>query len=225
MWMPAEWSGEWSIYGYAEDHSRKRQKASAHLPEDPSVLWAEEMRADCMSGGRTSLGPGGTTYVLFSERLGIQGASYPNTAGPSEMVLQTIMDKKAITDVFIFGWRLPPKANKLRTSLISLVNRLVGAPYGWGGLYGNRECSATLQDLFRVFGLWLPRNSSDQAKAGQSIQLGGLSHAAKEELILRRGLPHLAKPEGLLINRVKRLVLLVEPKELAGLGPPVPSGN
>lgn len=77
-------------------------------------------------------------------------------------------------------------------NLAAMIDRLLGAPYGWGGLYGNRDCSATLQDLFRVFGLWLPRNSSDQAKAGRVVDLAGLDPAAKEEAIHEHGLPGLS---------------------------------
>ena len=36
-------------------------------------------------------------------------------------------------------------------------------PYGWGGLLDNRDCSMFLRDLFLPFGVFLPRNSKDQA--------------------------------------------------------------
>ena len=48
-------------------------------------------------------------------------------------------------------------------------NRMMGQPYGWGGYLFNRDCSLAMRDLFVPFGVWLPRNSSAQAKAWQFI--------------------------------------------------------
>lgn len=36
--------------------------------------------------------------------------------------------------------------------------------YGWGGLNNSRDCSAFIMDIFRTFGINLPRNSSEQGK-------------------------------------------------------------
>ncbi|MBN2437883.1 MAG: SH3 domain-containing protein [Deltaproteobacteria bacterium] len=70
-----------------------------------------------------------------------------------------------------------------------LAREMAGEPYGWGGLGGKRDCSALIRDLFTPFGLWLPRNSSEQAVAGRFISLSGLSPAGKEALIIRTGAP------------------------------------
>ena len=73
-----------------------------------------------------------------------------------------------------------------------LANELLHEPYGWGGLRGARDCSAMIRDLFAPFGLWLPRNSGDQAlKGGAFIDLSGLSAAEKRAKILSRGIPYL----------------------------------
>lgn len=74
-------------------------------------------------------------------------------------------------------------------TLARLAESMMGEPYGWGGLYGYRDCSALLQDLFAPLGLGLPRNSRQQAKAGEYVSLEGLSDADKEALILERGAP------------------------------------
>lgn len=157
-----------------------------------------------------------------------------------------------------------------------LANGLAGQAYGWGGIGGPRDCSATTKDLMAPFGLWLDRNSADQARrGGQFIDLGGMGAAEKERFILRRGAPlltllwmpghvmlyigqhqgravvfqnlwglrinqgfcgtegrlevrravvttltpgaerwDLARPEGLLINRIEGMVLLVPEREI-----------
>jgi hypothetical protein len=70
-----------------------------------------------------------------------------------------------------------------------LSRELAGEPYGWGGLGGNRDCSALVRDIFAPFGIWLPRNSGDQAVAWKSTSLRNLSSAEKEALIVREGAP------------------------------------
>ncbi len=71
----------------------------------------------------------------------------------------------------------------------TLAARLAGQSYGWGGLYGNRDCSALTRDLFTPFGLWLPRNSGGQRQTGHVVGLEGLSPEEKTAVIVARGRP------------------------------------
>ena len=71
------------------------------------------------------------------------------------------------------------------------ANQMMGQPYGWGGLDGKRDCSATTRDVLAPFGIWLPRNSAAQAKAGTYIDLTGMSNEDKERAILKSGVPYL----------------------------------
>ncbi|TLM68161.1 MAG: hydrolase Nlp/P60 [Deltaproteobacteria bacterium] len=74
--------------------------------------------------------------------------------------------------------------------IAALANRMLGQPYGWGGLFENRDCSATIRDLFTPFGIWLPRNSADQAKSGGTfVDLAGVEPAGKRARLLREGVP------------------------------------
>jgi hypothetical protein len=70
-----------------------------------------------------------------------------------------------------------------------LAAELAGEPYGWGGLDGKRDCSSMIRDLFTPFGLWLPRNSKEQAEAGRFINIRNLPPAEKAARILRQGVP------------------------------------
>jgi hypothetical protein len=73
--------------------------------------------------------------------------------------------------------------------MAQLAAGLAGQPYGWGGVNGKRDCSSLIRDLFTPFGLWLPRNSKEQAEAGRFISLRNLPSAEKEALIIRQGVP------------------------------------
>jgi cell wall-associated NlpC family hydrolase len=112
-------------------------------------------------------------------------------------ILFAVGNKKGDSAVIRRGYvtRQAAVAKPLRfTSLnaIRIANELVGEPYGWGGLYGNRDCSSTTRDFFAVFGIWLPRHSEDQVKeAGVFTNLAGLSSEKKEAVIIARGIPYL----------------------------------
>nr|WP_320116889.1 SH3 domain-containing protein [uncultured Desulfuromonas sp.] len=76
-------------------------------------------------------------------------------------------------------------------NLAKVATLMMGQPYDWGEQFGGRDCSATMRDLFAPFGLWLPRNSSQQAKVGTIIPLSELSPEQREQTILQQGIPFL----------------------------------
>ena len=82
---------------------------------------------------------------------------------------------------------IPFSANHVK----SLFQQLLGSKYSWGGIDGGRDCSSTLKDFFTPFGIWLPRNSSQQRNAGKVIALQG-SKQEKTEKILLEGIPFLS---------------------------------
>ena len=82
-------------------------------------------------------------------------------------------------------WPLPPTPG----NIARLGNRMMGQHYGWGGMFGLRDCSAMTRDLLAPFGIWLPRNSVAQARTGSVLPLEGMSTAEKEAAILRYGVP------------------------------------
>lgn len=94
----------------------------------------------------------------------------------------------------------PLELNK--ANLANAINSFMGTAYGWGGMYGLRDCSATMRDLFTLFAIWLPRNSSDQADIGKIISLEGMSNRAKEQRIIQQGIPFVT-----LLNRHGHVVL------------------
>ena len=81
--------------------------------------------------------------------------------------------------------RLPFPAT--RKNAVRLLNALMGQNYGWGGLYENRDCSALIQDTLAPFGLFLPRNSKEQAAAGRFVSFEGMDGPQKERCIRQQG--------------------------------------
>jgi len=74
-------------------------------------------------------------------------------------------------------------------NLVKVINEVSKTNYGWGGMYEQRDCSSTMRDLFAPFGIWLPRNSYQQAKVGKVISLEGLSDDEKIALIKEKAIP------------------------------------
>lgn len=56
-----------------------------------------------------------------------------------------------------------------RSNSITTAFKLLGTPYGWGGISGGTDCSSYMQYVFGVFGIVLPRNSGAQAVVGRKI--------------------------------------------------------
>lgn len=75
--------------------------------------------------------------------------------------------------------------------LADFGNRLLGAPYDWGGQLGLRDCSATVRDLFACFGIYLPRNSAAQAGVGRWLDLSDLPVSERARVVCERGRPWL----------------------------------
>jgi hypothetical protein len=98
------------------------------------------------------------------------------------------IEKFSPTEVNLIA-KKPIKFNKFNIAFIG--KQLVGEPYGWGGKLQTRDCSALTRDFFAPFGIYLPRNSTQQAKesAGDYISLAGLSQKEKEVAIMTYGQP------------------------------------
>jgi hypothetical protein len=56
-----------------------------------------------------------------------------------------------------------------RRNIITQAFALLNAPYGWGGMFGEQDCSRFIQVIFATAGIHFPRNSSQQAKVGRLV--------------------------------------------------------
>ncbi len=130
-------------------------------------------------------GQAGLGAVLPLMALDGQGARVLMAVGVDGLA-QTRPLRLAAGQAVEMPWPLTP------AKLALLAGRLMGQAYGWGGSFGNRDCSSMVKDLFTPFGLWLPRNSGDQARqGGLFLGLGGLAPEEKERRILAEGPPGL----------------------------------
>ncbi|MDR2574486.1 MAG: SH3 domain-containing protein [Desulfovibrio sp.] len=68
-------------------------------------------------------------------------------------------------------------------------NAVMSQHYGWGGMFGNRDCSSLTRDILTPFSIWLPRNSAAQSRRGLVRPLEEMSPEEKEAYILVNGTP------------------------------------
>ena len=60
-------------------------------------------------------------------------------------------------------------------NIVEQAFELHHAPYGWGGMYGEQDCSRFIQEVLATIGIRMPRNSADQAGVGRLIARFGES--------------------------------------------------
>ncbi len=104
-------------------------------------------------------------------------------------------------------WPLPATADRY----VRVLDGLLGQPYGWGGMYENRDCSALVQDVQALFGIAMPRNSRAQAQAGRVVDLSDLDATQKERRILEHGVPLLT-----IVNLPGHVMLYLGPDPVTG---------
>ncbi len=132
-----------------------------------------------------------TGLTLFSMRKGVL---YPSPAqGEKNQVLMPAIDNDGyarIISVFADSALTRPfPMTPTASSIAALAKTFIDSPYGWGGLYQLRDCSATMQDLFAGFGFWLPRNTLQQATMGEKIDLTGKTSEEKKRILHDQGVP------------------------------------
>ena len=77
-----------------------------------------------------------------------------------------------------------------QANMIRQAFKLLGARYGWGGMYEGRDCSGFIHDVFLSLGVDMPRDSEQQAFVG--TQLGHFEpfeSAVAKERALRSSAP------------------------------------
>ncbi len=76
-------------------------------------------------------------------------------------------------------------------NVYELAFSTLNAPYGWGDLNAEYDCSGLLKQLFQCFGIYLPRNGGAQYSAGHTLYefAAGESSREREARIAEKGIP------------------------------------
>lgn len=78
-------------------------------------------------------------------------------------------------------------------NILNQAFKLINTPYGWGGMFGEQDCSKFLYEIFSCVGIYLPRNSSMQSKIGSIIidleKTDNIDDQEKLKIIKEQGIP------------------------------------
>jgi hypothetical protein len=92
------------------------------------------------------------------EAAGAVAVRVPHRREDGRFMFQTFyLDKDDVSEGY-----LPYTPRTIYKQAFALLNE----PYGWGGMYGEQDCSRFLQQVFATVGVMLPRDSKDQSKVG-----------------------------------------------------------
>ncbi|HIP51126.1 MAG TPA: hypothetical protein EYG94_03475 [Campylobacterales bacterium] len=74
-------------------------------------------------------------------------------------------------------------------NILTQAFKFLHAPYGWGGMYGEQDCSKFLQEIYATVGVKLPRNSASQSNVSEAkLELSGLSKTSKQTFLRTSGM-------------------------------------
>lgn len=167
-----------------------KAKDIAYIPKKYTKLWQNAQQVFLTSEGASIYSKSGD--FLFKSRVGMLLAlisedeqSYTVLTVSSDENAQAIYNHSKIFKKDGHKGKLSFDTKNIN----AIIQELMKTNYGWGGMYGQRDCSSTLRDFYMPFGLWLPRNSSMQSKQGSSISLEGLDDTQKIETIKKYAIP------------------------------------
>lgn len=67
--------------------------------------------------------------------------------------------------------------------------KMLHEPYGWGEMFGGRDCSRFIMDIFSTFGFHMPRNSKCQAMVGTPLLKEGEDPPNGIKVLLDKAIP------------------------------------
>lgn len=82
---------------------------------------------------------------------------------------------------------MPLTASK--KNIAKVLEQLQNRPYGWGGTFFFNDCSQEIKSIFTPFGIWLPRNSAQQAKVSEGLDLSKKDIDERIQTLKEKGRP------------------------------------
>jgi hypothetical protein len=118
----------------------------------------------------------GVALPLKSDNNGSYTVSFPAADGMGNLEYLDVMI--TATDSVQRGYLDYTTGNVLKQAF-----KFLGETYGWGGMNNARDCSSFILDIYRTFGIKLPRNTGQQEQVEGAISLRGKSRQDRLDII------------------------------------------
>lgn len=150
-----------------------------------AIVRANVRLSDTVPGTSTviyrTFAPIGTVLPMTRSPDGRQMAMFPVAEVQRQArIRMTALDTSSLVSM---PWVLTPR------HMAQVMKQQIGRPYGWGNTLFYNDCSAETRSLFAPFGVWLPRHSSDQLRAGKRTDLRAADIDARLRTLAERGRP------------------------------------
>src|SRR5690606_28576973 len=126
---------------------------TTHTPEEPRVSGLQ-LAMGLRLPLRTGLPAGGPVHGQHPYASHVLDLPVRDADGHLEFVPALVPRSAELADDYL---PLTP------ANLVSQAFRFLGERYGWGHAHGTRDCSGFVSEVYRSFGILLPRNTGDQA--------------------------------------------------------------
>ena len=118
----------------------------------------------------------------YTGRLGAYAqVQIPKRDSNGDLLLRTAAIKR--TDIHLGYLPYTPR------TIITQAFKFLNAPYGWGGMFGEQDCSKFLQEVYATVGILLPRNSGDQEQAARPLITFGNGTRERIADLIQKGEP------------------------------------
>ncbi|MGE5396082.1 MAG: S-layer homology domain-containing protein [Chitinophagales bacterium] len=136
---------------------------------DNNPLSPETSELEFTMGTKLPLVPAAEVPQSLDQRITVGNYIVKLPVRDSEGKLNIKMVPIPMSNDVSLGYLAYTRANVLKQAF-----KMLGDRYGWGGMLNGRDCSALVMELYRCFGVYLPRNSASQANsAGKTLKITG----------------------------------------------------
>ena len=153
-----------SSYGWisADDIAFTSQENMLHFSRSRNFIVTINPKNALFSRGRYDDFVRMGVRLPYLGRLGDEAqVQIPKRGGGGRLILHTATLK--YSDIHLGYLRYTPR------TIITQAFKFLNAPYGWGGMFGEQDCSKFIQEIYSTVGITLPRNSGDQELAARPV--------------------------------------------------------
>lgn len=147
-----------------------------HISMDNKITIDSDVNTSFSMGDRLPLVLSGSTYEENSKNYYVVKIAVKGTDNLLDFKEGLISKSKDVVEGY-----LP----YTRENIVKQAFKLQGDKYDWGNKYDGRDCSSFVADIYKTFGIMLPRNSQEQEESfGKLVRFSSADNLEKRNKLL-----------------------------------------